>query len=161
MEAEAENAWEEHWDDDAGCAYWYNSTTGESSYSNPFGDAAADAALGYSSAEAYQTDYDGAIGYDDASGGGIGTQDWQELFDESSGQSYWYSESTGETVWTNPWGDSGGGGAVAAESYDGAAYGAEGYGSADGSGWTEAWDDDGNQYYINEATGETSYESPW
>ena len=86
LNAEAENAWEEHFDDEAGCAYWYNTTTGESSYSNPFGDAAADVALGYGSAEAYQTDYDGAVGYDDAAG----TQDWRELFDENSGQSYWY-----------------------------------------------------------------------
>lgn len=157
LNAEAENAWEEHWDDEAGCAYWYNSTTGESSYSNPFGDSAADVALGYSSAEAYQTDYDGAVGYDDAGG----TQDWQELFDENSGQSYWYSESTGETVWTNPWEGGGGGGQVTAEGYNDAAYGAEGYSSADAGGWAEAWDDDGNQYYYNESTGETSYESPW
>lgn len=160
MNAEAENAWEEHWDDEANCAYWFNATTGESSYSNPFGDAAADAALGYSSAEAYQTDYDGAVGYDDAGGGGT-TQDWQELFDENSGQSYWYSESTGETVWTNPWEGGGGGGAVAAEGYDAGAYGAEGYSSADAGGWAEAWDDDGNQYWYNETTGDTSYESPW
>ena len=49
-----------------------------------------------------------------------GTQDWQELFDENSGQATG-AQVSGRDVWTNPWENGGGGGQVAAEGCDGAA----------------------------------------
>ena len=33
-----------------------------------------------------------------------GATDWVEGWDDDSQASYWYSESTGETVWVDPWG---------------------------------------------------------
>jgi len=43
--AAAGGEWSEYYDDKSGSPYWYNKTTGESSYTNPYDAAAADAAI--------------------------------------------------------------------------------------------------------------------
>ena len=111
----------------------------------------------------------GADGYDDGSGGVAGFMqaeaaggEWSEYYDDESGSPYWYNETTGESSYTNPYDAAAADAAmITAEGYGADAYGSESYGGgAGGSGWTEQYDDDGNVYWWNEATGESSYQDP-
>jgi hypothetical protein len=118
MAAEAGGAgeWSEYFDDESGSPYWYNETTGESSYTNPYDAAAADAAIvadGYG-AEAYPSE-----GYDDAGGG-----EWSEQYDDD-GNVYWYNNTTGASSYEDP---NGGAGEYDDQSYAG--YDEGGYGES-------------------------------
>ena len=147
--------WEEYYDDDAGAPYWYNTTTGESSYANPFETQAG--AVGV--VDGYGSDMAGADGYDTAGGAG----EWTEYYDEASGVPYWYNATSGETSWTDP--NGGGGDQVGyAEGY-GSDYaeGAQGYdtGGDGGGNYTEYYDEaTGAAYWYNDVTGETLWEDP-
>jgi hypothetical protein len=111
-----------------------------------------------------------AGGYDDGSGGGSGVDafmqaeaggEWSEYYDDESGSPYWYNETTGESSYVNPYDAAAADAAIAGDAYGADAYGSESYGGADAAaGWTEQYDDDGNTYWWNEATGESSYQDP-
>ncbi len=88
--------WQEFWDEQAQAKYWYNSHTGEASWTQPSGGSAKS---GGSAAPA-------AAG----GGGGQGSarapgsardnpKDWVSYVDEATGQEYWYNAKTGETSW--------------------------------------------------------------
>ena len=145
-DAQADQAeWEEFYDDDAGCSYWYNHTTGASTYEDPYNPVSTPAGGGYAEPEAYGSDGYGAVSaYEgtDEEYGAAGAE-WQEYFDEDSGLPYWYSVVTGETAWEDPNGGGAGAGAGAqdyggAEGYGSEEYaGAEGYGSSAAEQWEE------------------------
>jgi hypothetical protein len=149
--------WQEYYDDDAGAPYWYNMTTGESSYANPFETQAG--AVGI--VDGYGSDYAGADGYD--TGGGAG--EWTEYYDEGSGAPYWYNAVSGETVWTDPNGGNEGAGTYGMADGYGSDYaaGASGYDTGGGGGdYTEYYDEaTGAAYWYSETTGETLWESPY
>ena len=69
--------WEAHVDPSSGNTYYYNATTGETSWEPPAGFAAAPAASSLPS-------------------------EWQEGYDESTGKTYYYNTVTGETSWDPP-----------------------------------------------------------
>ena len=109
-------------------------------------------------------------GYDDGTGQASGLDgfmqaeaggQWSEYYDDESGSPYWYNETTGESSYSNPHDAAAADAAIAADGYGADAYGGESYGgSGGGDGWTEQWDESGNQYWWNEATGESSYQDP-
>ena len=61
---------------------------------------------------------------------------------------YWYNNDTGETSWYDPAGN---------EQHGAAAAGGGEEEAAAGDDWVEQWDEDGNAYWWNSATGETQY----
>ena len=118
--AAAGGEWSEYYDDESGSPYWYNETTGESSYTNPYDAAAADAAI---VADAYGADAYGSEAYEDGAGGGV--DGWSEQYDDD-GNVYWYNATTGESSYEDPSG--GGGGAYDDQNYGG--YEEGGYGES-------------------------------
>jgi hypothetical protein len=92
-----------------------------------------------------------------AAGGG-GGGDWEEQWDDQAQARYWFNNATQEASWTEPEGW-----AAAQQQGDGEAWG-DGYGAAEGAGlgeWVSYLDDEsGAEYWVNDATGETTYEDP-
>ena len=108
--------WEKLTDEESGSPYWYNATTGESSYEDPNAGAAI-VATTTDAASVWQEFTDEESGwpywynpdtgesvYEDPNGAapaaaGAG---WQEHFDDASQQPYWYDESSGESTYDRP-----------------------------------------------------------
>ena len=92
----AQQGWTEYYDEASGVPYWYNATSGETSWTDPNGGGGDQ--VGY--AEGYGSDYaEGAQGYDT---GGDGGGNYTEYYDEATGAAYWYNDVTGETLWEDP-----------------------------------------------------------
>jgi len=73
--------WQEFWDENAQAKYWYNSITGEASWTRP-------AVLG---------DDQSVTSSVTATAGGA--DDWVSYIDETTGQEYWFNSVTGESSW--------------------------------------------------------------
>jgi hypothetical protein len=132
MQAEESGGeWSEYFDDESGSPYWYNETTGESSYTNPYDAAAADAAM--ITTEGYGADAYGSESYGDPNGGEFlnSCLCYHKICLLSILHIILFHGSFFSFLRT------GGGG-----------------------GWTEQYDDDGNVYWWNESTGESSYQDP-
>jgi hypothetical protein len=125
-------------DEASGQVYYYNYTTGESSWTNPEeGEAAA--------AEEPAAE-EPAAEEPAAEAGGELPSGWQEVNDEQYGL-YYYNYVTGDTSYEWP----------AVPSYPEPA--AEGE-AALPEGWQEVEDETYGKYYWNSVTGDTSYEWP-
>ena len=97
----------------------------------------------------------------------MSAEDWIATLDEKSGSYYYYNVETGETSWDPPEGGvanaggvfdhgrEGGGDAAAMAAISGAAEEEENW-----SPWAEEVDENGNVYYANVLTGESSWKDP-
>jgi pre-mRNA-processing factor 40 len=161
------DGWSENVDPASGNRFYYNATTGETSWERPKPAVAGglpagwaehlDAASGrtfYYNAGTGETSWEkpggsyampGASSTNDASGGL--PEGWAEHLDPSSGKTFYYKAATGETSWDKPQ-------APAAAGTGGAA-------DAVPEGWAEHVDPaSGRTFYYKAATGETSWEKP-
>jgi hypothetical protein len=77
----AGSEWQEYWDEQAQAKYWYNTTTGEASWTPPETDA-------------------GSVGTGSSFQGPAG-DDWVSYIDDATSEEYWYNTKTGETSWSN------------------------------------------------------------
>ena len=75
---ESGNPWQEYWDEQAQAKYWYNTTTGEASWTPP-------------------DDNSSTAGGGSFEGPG---DDWVSYIDDATGEEYWYNTVTGETSWS-------------------------------------------------------------
>ena len=141
--------------DDAGNAYFYNNSTGESSWEAPLVEeewSASDAGAAVTIVDVEESHHE------------VGT-DWEELRDDA-GNAYFYNNVTGESSWEPPtWGDLKSKLKMqrltsaltsAAEDVANKPVAAEHAGSE----WEELDDGAGNAYFYNHITGETSWEPP-
>ena len=98
---------------------------------------------------------------------------WTEFFDEASGSPYFWNEATNETSWERPpfyTSSNGSGEGDGGETKDGAGSDGEdtravpskrGRRMSQIGAWAEYWDEaSGSPYFVNEATGESSWETP-
>lgn len=136
------DSWSEHYDESSGGYFYYNATTGETSWERPAG--MADPAQ-----VAPQ----------------IQSSEWAEMYDEQSGRPYYYNATTGETSWEKPAGFSPGSGAAGVATEGPTGTGRQPDAAAPDSGatteWEEMYDSGSNRtYYYNRTTGETSWEKP-
>lgn len=137
--------WEEC-EDDEGRTFYYNVSTGVSSWQDPRILAIEDA----------PAEDEGHIG--GASAGQVG-EEWEELADEE-GTPYWYNHSTGESTYDHP-GHGGAGGAMQLfDSEDVAQAEAEGGGLLVHGDWEQTTDEEGHVFWYNNATGESSWTLP-
>lgn len=125
--------WEEVQGDD-GAVYYYNSATGESSWTPP-GVGVSAGSSGAAAAGA-QVEVDGS-------------GDWETVTGDD-GQVYYANTVTGETAWTRPGGEAAAGGDA----------GAAATADAGGEEWEALETDEGIPYYYNAGTGETVWEKP-
>jgi WW domain len=70
--------WQEFVDDDSGCTYYWNESTGETTWETP---------SGYASPETRPSPVPSV---------------WIQFTDDDSGCPYWYNEQTGESTWEDP-----------------------------------------------------------
>ncbi|RYH13585.1 hypothetical protein EON65_35300 [archaeon] len=133
-------AWEQAVDESTQKTYYFNSDTGEVSWDLPEG-----AVFSQAVAESTVPPAD------------LGT--WAEVIDEASGASYYYNETTGETSWERPTG--------MIEPIDGSAVLRQHdvissiVSAQPQSDWEEVYDEAyGKPYYVNNITGETSWDKP-
>ena len=120
-----------------GSEYYYNHTTGESSWSDP------------------EVQGGGEEGEEDKRNKDMDLPEgWTTVQDEQYG-TYYFHEATGETSWTHPGGKGDDGGDDLAD---------EGPSIRESmslpSGWKEVTDESYGVYFFNESTGETVYEKP-
>lgn len=88
---------------------------------------------------------------------------WAERFDEATAQSYWYNARTDESSWTAPIYDQGVGEGEGEGEGAGEGEGeGESFGAVAGAGqdWQAMTDEEGNAYWWNARTGETSWDAP-
>merc|ERR1712232_230761 len=126
------NEWTEHVDPQSGDVFYFNSTTGETSWTKP-APAMHVVATGVATAAAK-------------------TEEWTEHIDPQTSNIYYFNANTGESSWTKPaLGEAG-----AAIKKD------ESPSTADeATAWTEHIDPDtGGAFYYNAATGMTSWTKP-
>ncbi len=147
--------WEEVADPSSGRVYYYNASTGETSWDRPAGGVAA------SSTTSPQQET-------------TGSGEWLEVTDPTSGRVYYYNPTTNETSWEKPESiqqQQGDGGEVAStgDSTAPSALGTATAGQAaelptatsQGNDWVEATDpSSGQPYYYNTRTQETSWDRP-
>lgn len=128
-----EGQWVECFDNSSRLAYWHHTTTGETSWENPDASRARE--------------YGASAGADAGAGAGAGADDgaeWIECTDPSTTATYWYHSRTGESTWDDPTLSAVG---VSEESPVDAP-------------WVMCDDGQGNIYYYNEVTQESSWEAP-
>ena len=113
-----EDDWEEVLDESSGQVYYFNNTSGESSWEKPegFGGVAEPAAAEIVPAREVVAD----AAQEKEEGQAVATvSDWEEVLDESSGQVYYYNNANGDSSWEVPEGfgqaASGGEGTAGAE----------------------------------------------
>ena len=164
--SEADGAWEECFDN-SGNAYYYNAVTGVTTWDRPAALGPADAATAAATAAASSVD-GASTGRDGAAASGEGGDDdaeWEE-WENDDGLKYWFNTATQESVWERP--------SLAAKIRVMAAMGAFSQLAAQeqdasagdqatptvASEWEAAVDDDGNQYWYNATTGESSWFDP-
>ena len=172
------NDWEECQDDE-GNVFWYQISTGESSWDTPVfppAQAQAQAEDGFSAAVQVQ-------------GGGEKAEEWEEVMDDASGEAYYYNVVSGESQWEKPealksafgklrmlknlgafggaatdvgahgGGDGGDGGEEEKAEKETAV--AESDTQAEAQEWEEVIDDEsGEAYYYNNVTGTSQWEKP-
>lgn len=130
--------WQESLDPASGNPFYYNSKTGESSWTRPAAPEPAPATS--SSAQPAAASSQAAT-----QAGGL-AEGWTEHVDPGSGKTFYYKVATGETSWTKPEAPQE---QTPAES------------SAPASDWAEHVDPGtGNTFYYNAKTGETSWTNP-
>lgn len=109
------------------------------------------AAEAYESGDGYGAGQQGVDGY-----GAEAAVEWTEYADEE-GNPYWYNNYTGESTYDQP-------PELAGGEYGAGGYGAEGeadqYGAQAAEEWSEHADEEGNPYWYNNFTGESTYERP-
>lgn len=86
--------------------------------------------------------------------------EWVAALDEVSGAYYYYNTETGETSWDPPEGGVAGAGSLFDEGKEDAAGAAPADEEEDWSPWAEEVDENGNVYYANILTGESSWTNP-
>jgi hypothetical protein len=167
--------WEECYDAESGATYFYNSRSGESAWERP----AAMRLRALVNTGMWQGYVDGTAAEEPPAQEGADGDEWEEC-DDGEGNSYFYNARTGESAWEKPaarklkalvhtgmWqGLVANGSAEEGAAYDWAAdaQGAE----ADEAGewgtkedhWEECDDGEGNTYYYNAKSGESSWEKP-
>ncbi|CAJ1954685.1 unnamed protein product [Cylindrotheca closterium] len=168
--------WTEAVDESSGQTYFYNSLTEETSWERPTNDEA----VLEEQEEIHEDDPDKNVVSDFKTGAGLNTAvedsvfpaDWIEAVDESSGQTYYYNTATQETSWEKPLITSDLRDEVAADATDDrsetedkqedAAVNETTPETDDGlpSDWIETEDGNGQVYYYNTVTNETSWERP-
>jgi hypothetical protein len=79
---ESGSQWQEYWDEQAQAKYWYNTSTGEASWTPPQSDAGGSGSVGGGS-------FQGPAG-----------DDWVSYIDDATSEEYWYNTKTGETSWS-------------------------------------------------------------
>jgi hypothetical protein len=137
-------AWEECVDDD-GKTFYYNETTGVSTWERPDPDD--------------DDDDDDNDEIEEEAGDMIGGR-WEVVVDEESGRKYFYNGETGESVWERPADETRASAAPTAVDDGSFTLAADLDGDeADGS-WEQVTDEEGFTYYYNKATGESSWERP-
>eukprot|EP01031_Cornospumella_fuschlensis_P029760 gene29760-35935_t len=135
-------SWREVVDESSGATYYYNEATGDTSWEKPEGfveQAVESAAQNDSAAVPEHTE-----------------SEWEEVYDESYGKSYYVNKLTGETSWEKPVDF------IAASSHAEAnpAVAPPG-GTNNESEWMEQLDEtSGKVYYYNTLTNEVSWEKP-
>jgi len=157
--------WTENLDPGSGKNFYYNASTGETSWDRPAGAAPAAGELPagwaaaldpgsgntfYHNAATGETSWERpAAAAPAAAGPGALPAGWAEHADPGSGRSFFANAATGETAWERP------GGAAAALPAPAAAAGAI------PEGWAEHSDPgSGRTFFYKAATGETSWERP-
>jgi len=100
----APSDWEEFEDDESGRKYWYNESTGDTTWEQPIELAAGRAGM---------PDRDSLVTCAAASPpalpplpalglSNILPPEWEQHVDDTSGESYWHNTATGETTWEKP-----------------------------------------------------------
>ena len=143
------NDWQRFYDESTQSTYYFNESTGETSWTAPNRSyesdgydttASRDTAIDYDTDNAGWGGYDTDPGYGAAPGSGGGGSDWVEHWDDQAQAKYWFNTVTHEASWTQP--EEMGGGAAADE-------------------WMSYIDaDTGKEYWINQLTNETSWTPP-
>jgi outer membrane protein assembly factor BamB len=163
--------WQEMFDPNSNRTYYYNSSTGESSWDRPYQEtndfidlsessyniedkstsnwveaSADDGRLYYYNSATGETSWEKPVALMEKDVATILPlpEGWTEDFDSGSNKTFYYNASTGQSSWERP---------VAQES-------TEVYSDVSNSGWVEAYADDGRPYFYHSGTGETSWERP-
>lgn len=82
---EGGSQWQEYWDEQAQAKYWYNTSTGEASWTPPQSESASSSVVGGGGGS-----FHGPAG-----------DDWVSYIDDATSEEYWYNTKTGETSWSN------------------------------------------------------------
>lgn len=85
--------WSVYFDEQAQAKYWYNSQTGEATWTKPTGLRGDASSRGGSTQVSARSAPSSSRAGDNAS-------DWVSYLDEETGQEYWYNAKTGETSWS-------------------------------------------------------------
>jgi len=135
--APAEDDWKEHVDPQTGSRFYFNTKTGESSWTRP--------------APVVQSTVANALAMpEEQARAAAKVEDWTEHVDPQSGRTFYYNARTGETSWTKP-------DTACQEQQLTQPAGAVGV----QDDWTEHLDSaSGNKFYYNTRTGETSWTRP-
>jgi len=98
LEEEPLNAsWEKYFDETSGFPYWYNSSTGETIWTDPYGAESSEWQQYYDESSGYPYWYNESTGTTSWEDPTIASSEWEEFFDAGSGAPYWYNNITGET----------------------------------------------------------------
>ena len=123
--------WAKYFDDASGLEFFYNATTGESTYDRPLEFRTPRPAAGQQAVE-------------------VGANSWKKYYDEASGTDFYFNEATAESMWERP---------IEFQTPRPAANQVPVEGG-DG-GWDRYYDDGvGRFYFYNSITGESQYQRP-